>query len=65
MDTVYRERQNEALRNLESLNHEIYDLGMLYRQTLFNILDRIRLFSEAKDFRVAIPDQNTNYTWYF
>jgi len=65
MDKVFKENKKNELRNLQYDGSSIVKVGILYGESLLQLLDEIRLFPEGKDFRVAIPDQNKDYIWHF
>jgi len=65
MDEIFKEKRKDVLRNFERIAQTIVDIGTLYRNKLEQLLEKIRLFPEEKDFKVAIPDQLKDYTWYF
>ena len=65
MDAVFKDRNKSELRNLETDTRSIVNVGRLYFETLMQTLQEIRVYPEAKDFRVAISDRNKNYIWSF
>ena len=65
MDAVFKGKDKGQFRELVRNSQTIIDVGSLYWETLIQTCQEIRKFPEANNFRVAIPDRNKDYTWYF
>ena len=65
MDGVFKDINANALGDLKTEGDAIINVGTLYSESLRKLLREIRVFPEARDFRVAIPDQLKEHIWYF
>ena len=65
MDELFIDKRRDSLQNLQTNLRTIVDIGQLYFNSLMELLKTIRQFPEARDFRVAIPDQLKKHVWYF
>src|SRR3989338_1892973 len=62
---VFKDGNADAFGDLGLEGDTIISVGELYSESLRKLLREIRVFPEAKDFRIAIPDQLKEHIWYF